>query len=711
MKIRTKILCTLVGMSTLVAAVGGLAVNRQRAAGVLAATKEAENTARVISVMFDADESMYHTLSQNVIGSLYRMLGRDVEVLGPDKRILADAISEHVGSIEHDDEGGLDLTFRDGMVRTYIETSKDYPHGIRQIAVPSKTETGKVEGAVVLEYTAHYNEMLALTRRTSEQVVAAALASIVIALLLALYIGRSIAMPLRQLTRAAAGFAAGETGLAMPAPRKDEIGELTSAFSIMVRKRRQAEEALRQARDELEVRVKERTAELVTTNAQLQKEVAERSQAEEAARLGAESVQKLAEDLARERARMSEIVNSVPAMVFEHWTREGAGVNFISNYLETMLGFTAEEWFSTPDFWASRIHPDDKERVMADTAQQFAGECSGDPIQFRWITKGERVVWGETYLNVIRNAEGAPGLRGFVVDITRQKQASIDLEGANQQLIETSRHAGMAEVATNVLHNVGNVLNSVNVSTAVASELVRQSSAPHLGRAAGLLEQNAGNLGEYLSSDPVGRKLPGFLGQLAGQLKTERTSLLKELEHLGKNVEHIKDIVAVQQSYASTAGMSQTVAVVDLVEDSLRMNAGALMRHDVRLIREFEAQPVIRVDKHKVMQILVNLIRNAKYACDESGLAEKKLTVRVSGDERTVRISVIDNGVGIPPENMTLIFSHGFTTRKSGHGFGLHSGALAARELGGALLVHSDGPASGATFTLELPMESTQSQS
>jgi signal transduction histidine kinase len=267
----------------------------------------------------------------------------------------------------------------------------------------------------------------------------------------------------------------------------------------------------------------------------------------------------------------------------------------------------------------------------------------------------------------------------------------------------------MVEVATNVLHNVGNVLNSVNISAGQAAGHVHNSSLPHLARVAGLLEQNAGNIAQYMATDPIGLKVPGFLTQLAAQLDTEQKAILDELQHLGRNVEHIKDIVAVQQSYASAAGVTQSVEVVELVEDSLRMNAGALVRHDVQLLREFEATPVICVDKHKVVQILVNLIRNAKYACDESGRPDKRLTVRITGDEHVVRVSVIDNGVGIPAENLTRIFSHGFTTRKTGHGFGLHSGALAAKEIGGALLVQSAGPGLGAAFTLEMPLEACKS--
>jgi len=183
--------------------------------------------------------------------------------------------------------------------------------------------------------------------------------------------------------------------------------------------------------------------------------------------------------------------------------------------------------------------------------------------------------------------------------------------------------------------------------------------------------------------------------------------LLGELEALRKNAGHIKDIVATQQSYAKVVGVTETIEVTELVEDALRVNMEALARHDVRLVREFApGLPAISVDKHKVLQILVNLIRNAKHACDDAARDDKRLTVRVANGEGKLKISVIDNGVGIARENLTRIFNHGFTTRKNGHGFGLHSGALAAKELGGALLAMSDGPGKGATFTLELPVSS-----
>jgi len=268
-----------------------------------------------------------------------------------------------------------------------------------------------------------------------------------------------------------------------------------------------------------------------------------------------------------------------------------------------------------------------------------------------------------------------------------------------------SRQAGMAEVATNVLHNVGNILNSVNISASLVAERVKQSKAPAVSRIATLLQEKGPRLAEFIAEDERGRRIPEYLATLGEQLVTDQKMALQELASLRDNLEHIKDTVAMQQNYAKLCGVTETVQVVDLVEDSLRLNAGAFVRHGVTLRREFGEVPPITVDKHKVLQILVNLVRNAKYACDESGRSDKLLTLRIEGAQNRVRISVIDNGIGIPAQNMSRIFTHGFTTRQSGHGFGLHSGALAAQDLGGSLRAVSDGPGCGAAFILELPCD------
>jgi signal transduction histidine kinase len=309
-----------------------------------------------------------------------------------------------------------------------------------------------------------------------------------------------------------------------------------------------------------------------------------------------------------------------------------------------------------------------------------------------------------------RTAELATTNHTLRQEIEERARMQGEIDKIHKQLLEQSREAGMAEVATSVLHNVGNVLNSINVSATLVADLVRRSKAPRVGKVCELLDQHRADLGSYLTEDAKGRMIPTYLANLAESLDVEQKTIVAELDDLQKNIDHVKDIVAMQQNYAKTSGVMETVSLPDLVEDALRMNMGSLARHQIEIAREYQARPVITVEKNKALQILVNLIRNAKYACDESGRTDKRITLRTTATERGVDIAVVDNGVGILAENRTRIFAHGFTTRKHGHGFGLHSGALAAKEMGGSLDVHSDGPGRGAAFTLHLPFAPVERQ-
>lgn len=289
--------------------------------------------------------------------------------------------------------------------------------------------------------------------------------------------------------------------------------------------------------------------------------------------------------------------------------------------------------------------------------------------------------------------------------VAAKEKALAELAAAQQELLVASREAGMAEVATGVLHNVGNVLNSVNVSTTLIRDKLQRSEISTLGKVRGLLQQHKGDMEAFLTTDSKGKMIPGFMIKLSESLEKEQAALRKEHDHLARNVEHIKEVVAMQQNYARVSGVLEPVSVAKLLDDALQLNTAGLTRHGVTIIRQYSEAPLLLVDKHKVLQILINLVHNAEYALDESRDHDKRLTVGISlNGENGVQVSVTDNGIGIPPENLTRIFSHGFTTRKRGHGFGLHSGANAAREMGGQLTAFSKGTGHGATFTLELPI-------
>jgi len=356
---------------------------------------------------------------------------------------------------------------------------------------------------------------------------------------------------------------------------------------------------------------------------------------------------------------------------------------------------------------AAEVYLADGVTPVSEADHPLTRALRGETINNLELVIAPRAATQRTILSSARRLIGPAGqILGAVAviqDTTERKLADLELERVHKQLMTASRQAGMAEIATNVLHNVGNILNSVNISLSLVVKRVKQSNAPGLCRVVNLLQEKGELVGAFITSDERGKRIPAYLATVGQQLVIDQKVALQELASLRDNLEHIKSTVAMQQDYAKRCGVTETVAVVELVEDSLRLNAGAFTRHGVTLRREFGDVPPITVDKHKVLQILVNLVRNAKYACDESGRTDKLLTLRVERAINAVRICVLDNGVGISAKNMERLFTHGFTTRQSGHGFGLHSCALAAQELGGSLRAESDGPGCGAAFILELP--------
>ncbi|MBL8860788.1 MAG: HAMP domain-containing protein [Planctomycetes bacterium] len=277
------------------------------------------------------------------------------------------------------------------------------------------------------------------------------------------------------------------------------------------------------------------------------------------------------------------------------------------------------------------------------------------------------------------------------------------IEQSRADLVKAARAAGMSEIATGVLHNVGNVLNSVNVSANLVAERVRGSASNDLAKVVKVLEPHADDLPGFLARDPKGRALLPLLKSIAGELEAERARVQKEIKSMCDGIEHVKELVQAQQGYAGRSGVTEVVSIAEQVDAALSFTGQALQGGGhIEVVREYDPLPACRIDRHRLMEILVNLIQNARQATQEAGRDPRiVLRVRALGHAR-VRIEVQDNGVGIPPENLARIFTHGFTTKKTGHGFGLHSSANAAREMGASLSATSDGPGHGATFALDL---------
>lgn len=289
-------------------------------------------------------------------------------------------------------------------------------------------------------------------------------------------------------------------------------------------------------------------------------------------------------------------------------------------------------------------------------------------------------------------------------EIEAKDKAHTELQLMQKQLIEASRLSGMAEVATGVLHNVGNVLNSVNVSATLLMDHMSRSRVQQLQELSRMMAQHTGSFDQFLNSDPRGQRVIPYLSKLSTHLLEERNEMRKEAETLVQNVGHIKEVVAMQQNYARTYGVLEKVAPQELINDAVNISGPAIDRHKIILKREIEDVQPLMTDRHKILQILLNLIQNAKDAVKAGNSSPRQVTLRLRAvPNNRVCFEVEDNGIGIRHDDLTRIFSHGFTTKKSGHGFGLHSGALAASQLGGSLKVRSAGLGLGAVFALEIP--------
>jgi signal transduction histidine kinase len=346
--------------------------------------------------------------------------------------------------------------------------------------------------------------------------------------------------------------------------------------------------------------------------------------------------------------------------------------------------------------------------MMAVWAPRLAQVLAGQSLQFEETHDlgDSQIVLDVSVSPIIGQGGQVVGLTLFGHDITARKEAEERLGEMHRTLVDVSRQAGMAEVATGVLHNVGNTLNSVNVSTNLLADHLRKSRVASLAKAAQLLREHAPELPTFLTTDAQGQKLPSFLVALSDHLVEEREAMSREVLSLSQSVDHIKSVISMQQKHARTGGTVEKLAVPQLIDEALRLHAVSFERLGITIEREYAAVSPVLVDRHKLLQILINLLSNARHALVESDKQDKRLIIRIrkSDDGQHLLIEVADNGGGIAPENLPRLFTQGFTTKKTGHGFGLHISALAATEMQGRLSCTSPGQGQGATFTLELPM-------
>jgi signal transduction histidine kinase len=331
------------------------------------------------------------------------------------------------------------------------------------------------------------------------------------------------------------------------------------------------------------------------------------------------------------------------------------------------------------------------------TVESFAHPLPGLEL----VVQLTLVVYAVVMALTSRNVHNS--LRNNIVLRLQLGASLVDLRDAQAQLVEASRQAGRSDVATAVLHNVGNVLHSVNVSAVLANDLITNLRTAKLSQIGAMITDHSGDLAAFFRDDARGQKLPAYFTQLQASLERDKASASSELKSLIRNIEHINVIVSSQQSHVKPGGVIETFDPHDLLDDALKFSAAG--DHAIEIVRRFDLVPPVSLDRHKVLQIVMNLLTNARDAVLTRRPGERQIVVSARAPDRSsLEIAVEDNGCGVDPANLDRIFQLGFTTKPSGNGHGLHYSACAARELHGSLTAHSPGVGGGASFLLVLPI-------
>jgi signal transduction histidine kinase len=357
-----------------------------------------------------------------------------------------------------------------------------------------------------------------------------------------------------------------------------------------------------------------------------------------------------------------------------------------------------------PDAFFAMIHPDDAAAALGQMHTAIAENRRVCGLRARIITAGGNTVHLQAHARLTCDAQGQlERVLGVSWDVTEQVQQEERRLELQTQLRDVSRQAGMAEVATGVLHNVGNVLNSLGVSATLMVAALRDSRVGNVQRVAKLLSEQGDRLGDFLENDPRGREVRSYLASLGENLCAENRALLADTQAIAVHVEHIAKIVAAQQSYARRGGVTEEVDVTELVDQAIAFNFTDST--DVTVTRDYQFAPRLTLDRHKLIQILGNVLSNARHALQDQSQGQRILTVRIRANMAgSFAIDIEDSGIGIDTAVLQRLFEFGFTTKKDGHGFGLHASANLAKELGGELSGHSDGPGCGARFSLRMPI-------
>jgi len=486
----------------------------------------------------------------------------------------------------------------------------------------------------------------------------------------------TITQPLEALTEAADFIAAGNYDVSKRVREirsDDEIQQLASSFTQMVEQVDRANRDLRDLNRHLEDKVEERTKQLKESESKF-------------------------------RTLFEESADAILVSSREHF------LDCNQAMLDMMKVPDKEEFL--------RLRPEDIVPALGPNGEagleqfnlDFSREEGFTSRHFEWVNRrSDGAVFPTETVVTTFTLNGERVLHMVLRDITERRDTEDKLKVTQQKLVDTAHSAGMAEIATGVLHNIGNILNSVNISTEEISGTLKSSKLKGFLKANELVADNLDALSEFFTENPKGRLIPGYYISLGEAMEDEHKLMTEEIGALVDKISMMRDVISTQQSYAKATLYTENVLITDIVEDALKLQLASLSKQGVKVIRRFDHNPRGSVPKVKLVHVLTNLIKNGKEAMYENDKFNRPQRLEISVTEfgqGMVEIRVRDNGCGIRPDNLEKIFNHGFTTKKEGHGFGLHTCANFMTEMGGSLVAESEGEGQGSCFVVRFPLAS-----
>ena len=506
-----------------------------------------------------------------------------------------------------------------------------------------------------------------------------------IGLLLSAMITRGIIPPLRELMEAARLVASGDLNAEVNVKSRDEIGMLGGSFNTMINGLRAAELEKQDYLDDLE-----------KLNSKLEDRVTKRT-----------------EDLERSEARIRTIYDNVGEGIVV--IDEKGYIDSINPAAQRIFGLGNKDVIGMHAIFllADKNYSDLKksDAYIDDKDGPFKTNSTKHPVELQ----GKRMDGSSFPMEMVVTGMklGDENMRACIVrDITLRREAEARLEEAQSSIVNAAHKSGMAEMATGVLHNIGNILNSVNVSVEVISRIARNSKVTGLSKANAMLSENIENLGEFLSNDQKGKKLPEYYLKLGKILEDELGEIIDESNSLSEKTTMMKEVIGTQQSYATAGAFTEEFQVAPLIDDALKVQEASLHKWGVKVVKNYIETPDISAQKSKLLQVITNLIKNAREATidNDEHYREKEIKIEIGlYKNKSIYVSIHDNGCGIDKDNLSNIFNHGFTTKEAGHGFGLHTSANSMTEMGGNLTASSDGHQRGSCFTVSIPIADSSS--